>query len=62
VVEAEQKLAGDSLKQGEISTINKAQTPDKLKEIVEDIPRQRKLMAWEIFFSSYDNQGHIQDA
>jgi hypothetical protein len=62
VVEAEQKLLGGNLNKKEEFDIRTAQTPDKLKEIVNDIPHQRKLMAWENFFTNYDNQGHIQNA
>lgn len=58
---AEEKLAGGILTEGEKRKINKAQTPDDLIKIVDDIPRQRRLMDWEKFFTNYDIDKHIQE-
>jgi len=44
VVSAEEKLLGGTLTKGEEFKINEAQTPDALDKIVNDIPKQRRLL------------------
>jgi len=45
----------------EKNRINRATTPDKIKEVLKDIPIQRNKYAWDNFFKEVDKDKNIKE-
>ncbi|KLL04619.1 MAG: hypothetical protein MRERV_16c027 [Mycoplasmataceae bacterium RV_VA103A] len=60
LLKGEEIVGGDFTKLEE-NRINKAPTPEKIQEVLKDIPVVRRKKAWENFFTNHDTLGNIKE-